>query len=72
MIYYLYENHLGGGVYWSEYERDWKDLYCETCGDADWRLGTFKTADELKNLLEDFDSEYVREVIAEFMEEVKK
>ena len=40
---FLYESHLGG-YYLEEYERDWDDLYCETCGDSDWPVGEFYSA----------------------------
>ena len=47
---YLYESHLGG-LYTSEEYLD--DLYCETCGDSDWLIGTFSTINEFWDLIED-------------------
>lgn len=52
MAYYLYENHMGGMFYTYE-ERDYEDMYCETCGDSDWFMGTFETEEELKDLMGD-------------------
>lgn len=69
--YYIYENHLGGGVWWSEHESSYDDLYCETCGDSDWPLGTFETAQDLKEIVIDrYGEEYADEVVKEFNGEV--
>ena len=38
---YIYESHMGG-VYCSEENLDYDDLYCETCGDGDSLLGDFE------------------------------
>lgn len=34
-IVYIYENHIGGGLYITDEEQDYDELYCETCGDSD-------------------------------------
>jgi len=43
MYYYL--SHLGGW-YDEEVELNEKDLYCETCGDADDFFGFYETEEE--------------------------
>lgn len=63
---YLYESHLGG-LYASDDELDYDQLYCEACGDSDDYLGEFETIEELKELLK--DTFYSREYIDEFIEE---
>lgn len=49
---YLYESHLGG-IYTSDREYDYNDLYCETCGDSDRYLGEFETLQEFWDLIKD-------------------
>lgn len=49
---YLYESHMGG-IYFSETELDYDDLYCETCGDSDFLLGRVETFEDAWNLLRD-------------------
>lgn len=39
---YVYESHLGG-YYTSDAYISPHDLYCEQCGDRDWRLGWYDT-----------------------------
>lgn len=67
---YLYEGHMGC-YYWTQEEREYEDLYCETCGDCDFFLGTFETVEELKELIRDghFAEEYVEEILQEFRAE---
>lgn len=71
---YVYESHLGG-LYTSDYELDYDDLYCEQCGDSD---SLFAVVDETnKNdvleLIEElcFDWKYARDIeyIKEFIQE---
>lgn len=38
---YIYENHLSGNLYTSEYPLDYEYLYCEQCGDSDWEFGRY-------------------------------
>lgn len=62
---YFYQSHLGGGIFYSEEEIDWDDLYCEQCGDSDTELGYYETAEEAKEDLidyEDWSEEYIKEV----------
>ena len=51
---YIYENHMGG-LYSSEWQLDYDDLYCEQCGDSDWEIGNFETPEELWNLIKPYD-----------------
>ncbi len=44
MPVYIYESHMGG-IYFSDYEYDYDDLYCEECGDSDTFIGTASTAE---------------------------
>lgn len=41
------------GLYLSDYQLDWDDLYCETCGDSDWEIGYFKSAIEILKYMAD-------------------
>ena len=45
MPIYIYESHMGG-IYFSDYEYDYDELYCETCGDYDLFIGTANTTKE--------------------------
>lgn len=45
MPIYIYESHLGG-IYFSNCEYDYDELYCECCGDYDKFIGTANTAKE--------------------------
>ena len=49
---YLYQGHMGG-LYTSDYYIDPDELYCESCGDSDWLLGTYETINDFWNLIED-------------------
>ena len=51
---YIYESHLGG-MYSSEYPLDFDDLYCEECGDSDWEIGNFESAEELWDYIKPCD-----------------
>lgn len=64
---YIYENHLGGGLYTSDYELDYEDLYCEQCGDSDWFVGEAETKEEAYELLkDDYDDEYLNEFLKDW------
>lgn len=64
---YLYEGHMGC-YYWTLEEQEYEDLYCETCGDCDFFLGTFETEAELKELIMGghFAEEYCEKILEEF------
>lgn len=49
---YLYESHMGG-IYTDEDFLDFDDLYCETCGDSDYCMGSFNTLREFWELIRD-------------------
>ena len=49
---YIYEDHLGG-LYTSDRELDFDELYCEQCGDSDWLVGYAATREEAWKLLKD-------------------
>ena len=68
---YIYEGHLGS-LYTSDIYLDYKDLYCEQCGDSDWLIGCATNRAEAWELLKDdtdidgsggWDYEYVKEFI---------
>lgn len=70
---YIYEGHMGS-LYTSDTYLDYKDLYCEQCGDSDWYIGYATTRAEAWELLKDkididgsggWDYEYVQEFINE-------
>ena len=49
---YLYESHMGG-LYSTQEEQDYNNLYCEQCGDSDNFIGEYKTLKEYWNLIKD-------------------
>ena len=49
---YIYESHLGG-LYTSNRELDFDELYCEQCGDSDWLVGYADTREDAWELLKD-------------------
>lgn len=50
---YVYEDHLGGGMYASCRELSYEERYCEQCGDTDWLIGYAATKAEAWDLLKD-------------------
>lgn len=53
MKLYIYENHLGG-LFCSERELDFDEIYCEDCGDSDTLIGCADTAETAWNLLRSY------------------
>lgn len=49
MRYYLYKNHLDGGLWVSEYEED--TPICSSCGDSNTELGRFESKYDLVEYL---------------------
>src|SRR5574344_2666660 len=49
---YLYESHMGG-LYSTQEEQEFEDLYCEQCGDSDDFKGEYETLEEYWNLIKD-------------------
>lgn len=43
---YVYESHLGGGYFGSETPLSFAECYCDQCGDSDWEVGEFETAEQ--------------------------
>ena len=43
---YFYESHLGG-IYTSDEEYSYDDLYCEECGDSDTLIGEYDSWEDL-------------------------
>ena len=67
---YFYKSHLGG-IFSSEYELDWEDLYCDQCNDIDLLCAEIETGGDLlwfiNNLHEDgYSDEYIRELLDEY------
>ena len=64
---YIYQNHLGGGLYTSDSWLDPEWLYCEECGDSDTLLGDAETREEAYKLLKDenYDEGYIQEFLDE-------
>lgn len=64
---YIYQNHLGGGLYTSDRWLDPEELYCEECSDSDWLLGEVETREEAYDLLkyENYDEGYIQEFLDE-------
>lgn len=69
---YIYDGHLYG-LYTTECELDYDDLYCEQCGESDYFIGEADTKEEAWNLLKnnidingsggDWDYDYIQEFI---------
>lgn len=68
---YIYESHLSG-LYTSDDNLDFDELYCEKCGDSDWLIGEANTQAEAWELLKElvnlncnggYDFEYVKNFI---------
>lgn len=53
MPIYAYEGHMGG-IYFSQFEYDLDDLYCEQCGDYDWLIGEACNAKDMIAKLSDY------------------
>lgn len=75
---YIYENHLGNGLYVSDFELSHEELYCKQCGDSDGLVGEANAREEAWELLKDdtdidgsggWDYEYVQEFLRENWEE---
>ena len=47
---FIYRSHMGG-LYTTEEEQDWDDLYCETCGDSDRLIGEADSLQETWDLV---------------------
>lgn len=66
MKLYVYENHLGGLYFDTEYNEGYLRL-CETCWDSDIFLGSFESADELiEDLIDEdgylmYEPDYIKE-----------
>lgn len=74
---YIYEGHMGG-LYVSDDDLDYDDLYCEICGDCDTLIGEADTREEAWELLKrdvdingsgGWDCDYVWKFIKEYWEE---
>ena len=70
---YIYENHLGG-LYTTDEELSFEELYCEVCGDSDYLLGYAETREEAKKILTvlvwyDLENKYVQDFILNNWEE---
>lgn len=48
----VYENHLGG-IYFNDTELDYKDLYCDQCGDSDSHLGHANIWEDVVDMVTD-------------------
>ena len=73
---YLYEGHLGS-LYLTDEKRDFKDLYCDQCGDSDWELGeVFSWLDVINAIgIDDIQVDYgdggwARDYVYEVMQEL--
>lgn len=73
---YIYESHMGG-LFVSDEILDYKQTYCETCGDFDYLIGYAETREEAWELLKDYtdvdgsggwDYEYVQEFLKNWEE----
>ena len=64
MKYYLYMSCIGT-YYMMDYELDIEDLYCEICWDYDELVGSFRTANQLRNLLKENDTQepYIEDIV---------
>lgn len=69
----VYESHLGG-IYFSNTELDYKDLYCDQCGDSDWHLGHANTWEDVVDMITDEDGWccYSKGYLADLKEEFEQ
>lgn len=55
---YFYESHMGG-IYATDKELSYEEIYCEGCGDSDWPIGCANNINEawqlLKSMTDTFD-----------------
>lgn len=67
---YIYESHMGG-LYVSDIDLEYDDLYCEVCNDCDLYIGYADTRAEALFILNDsgYDEDYIREFIDSNWEE---
>ncbi len=67
---WIYESHIGG-LYATDGQQSYEELYCEDCGDADREIGEAETRAEAKALLKSFygDEDYAgsREAMRGFL-----
>lgn len=69
---YIYESHLGG-LYISDKEIPYDDLYCETCNDDDNLIFEMECFDDIEYLLSFlFKESYSLSEIFELLEQLKK
>lgn len=69
---YIYDSHLGG-LYISDKEIPFDDLYCETCGDYDELIFTMKDRFDTQELLNYMFTEYYTlDCMFEITEDLKK
>ena len=73
---YIYESHLGG-LYTSDEQIPYEDLYCEECGDSDMELGEAESISEAWDILKPDTGEngvgflpaYILPILMEFADE---
>lgn len=69
---YIYDSHLGG-LYISDKEIPYEDLYCETCGDYDDLIFTMNDKFDIQELLNYLFTEYYTlSCMFEIIEQLKK
>jgi len=65
---YLYESHLGG-IYITDEQRVFEDLYCSQCGDSDWLIGPFETVKDFWRLVrDDWNLQYIYPIMVDTFE----
>lgn len=69
----LYEGHLGS-LYLSKEEIPMERLYCDQCGDWDWKLGEVNTFQDVLDLVTDEDGfcPWSEEMLEEIKEDLAK
>lgn len=67
-LHYLYESHLGG-YYDTDDLKSADELYCESCGDFDWPIGTYRTQEEREELIRNWEHDWGDDSDEEYDEE---
>ena len=67
---YIYESHLGG-LYVTDEQRSYEDLYCEQCNDADWPGIESDNLQDIRAYLDSQSDSYSEEELSSIFEQCK-
>lgn len=69
---WFYIGHLDGGIYATDEQQDFADLYCETCGDSDWEIGEFNSANEFIKFMAETDDVFLEGYEKGYLDNIAK